>query len=270
MQTDGATTDEGASGQQKCDVPTESKDGGADTSEGTQRAVEPMENKESASAFAGIEKTEVAGKTEEAPKNTTASNDGVGAKKGDDGDAERSEQEQHWRDMADGIAMLFDEALPSNLLYREEWPQFRVLEELPDLFLKPPSEIYGCEHLLRLFVRLPEVLADSMSDDEARPILAKVNDFVRFLHKNQGTLLTQSHRKLNEAELKEQRRLAKKEEKKRSRLSVAEGSENQQPAKKIRSDKANMAVKPSGENGATNLAVKPSLTETAAKVVVTQ
>lgn len=129
------------------------------------------------------------------------------------------ERDHDWREMADGIALLFDEALPNRLLYREELPQYSVVCDHPEYSLKRFSEVYGCEHLLRLFVRLPEVIADEMSEAEARPILAKVNDFVRFLHKNQGTMFAQPYRKLNDLEMKERNKLIKKEESKRKRRS---------------------------------------------------
>lgn len=141
----------------------------------------------------------------------------TGAKAAGEGNEEpvdADSREQEWRDMADGIAQLFDEALASRLLYLEELPQLSVIDDLPEYSMTPFSGIYGCEHLLRLFVRLPEMLADRLSDAEARPIIARVNDFVRFLHKNHGTLLTQTHRKLNELELKEQQKMMKLEEKK--------------------------------------------------------
>ena len=147
-------------------------------------------------------------------------------------DAEAESREQEWRDMADGIAMLFDEALASRLLYREETPQLRVLDSIPEYSTTPFSELYGCEHLLRLFVRLPDMLADQLTEAEARPIIAKVNDFVRFLHKNHGTLLAQSHRKLNEAELKEQQKLLKAAERKRKLRQAEVGGENEEPAAK--------------------------------------
>ena len=116
-------------------------------------------------------------------------------------------REQEWRDMADGIAMLFDESLESRLLYREELPQLRTICSMTELRVVPYSELYGCEHLLRLFIRLPEMLADNVPDDEGRQIMAKVNDFIRFLHKNQSSLLTQTHRKLNELEKSEKQKL---------------------------------------------------------------
>jgi MRG len=129
-----------------------------------------------------------------------------------------SGREQEWRDMADGIAMLFDESLESRLLYREELPQLHTISSIPEYIPVPYSELYGCEHLLRLFIRLPEMLADNVPEDEGRQIMAKVNDFIRFIHKNQSSLLTQTHRKLNELEKGEQQRLEKQEVRKRKEI----------------------------------------------------
>ena len=126
--------------------------------------------------------------------------------------------DQEWMDVADGIALMFDEALAKRLLYQEELAQIQVLDALPDFADKRYSEIFGCEHLLRLFVRLPPLLTDSIPEDEARPIIAKVNDFIRFIYKNQTTLLSQSYRKLNEAERTAQHKLSKISGRKRKRL----------------------------------------------------
>jgi len=150
-------------------------------------------------------------------------------------DEDTESWEQEWRDMADGIATLFDEALTSRLLYREETPQLHALDNIPEYSVTPFSELYGCEHLLRLFVRLPDMLAGQLDEADARPVIAKVNDFVRFLHKNHESLLTQSYRKLNEAELKEQQKILKAEERKRKIRRAVDGSESDEPAtKKIR------------------------------------
>ena len=123
------------------------------------------------------------------------------------------QREKEWIDMAEGIALLFDEALPNTLLYEAEGPQLTALDSMPDLSEKRYSELYGCEHLLRLFVRLPPLLVDSMPDeDERRPILAKVNDLVRFIQKNQTTLLAQTYRKPTALEREEAQKLLKKME----------------------------------------------------------
>ena len=58
------------------------------------------------------------------------------------------------------------------------------------------SEIYGCEHLLRLFTRLPSIVAESSlsSSAESRRIFSKLGDLVRYLQKNQFVFQT-SYRK---------------------------------------------------------------------------
>ncbi|CAB9519092.1 Mortality factor 4-like protein [Seminavis robusta] len=97
-----------------------------------------------------------------------------------------------------------------------------------------PSEVYGCEHLLRFFLKVPDVLAEQQSqlqkDDregsrealdafekETKQVLAKINDLIRFLHKHQATMFADSYRKFNEAELREQQKLIKYVERKRRR-----------------------------------------------------
>jgi hypothetical protein len=138
------------------------------------------------------------------------------------------EQPQDWRIMADGIVQLFNESLPIRLLYDQEViPQLEV-EPLLSSSLPPSSssspvpsqvpsslpsslpspvprrtyaDIYGCEHLLRLFVQLPDLLWDgnggsnNTTHQQRRQIVAKVNDLVRFLHKNHGTHFRQQNQK---------------------------------------------------------------------------
>lgn len=59
-----------------------------------------------------------------------------------------------------GLVQLFDAALGSQLLYRAERPRYRaLLQSHPDT---RPSQLYGAEHLLRLLVLLPELLAESV------------------------------------------------------------------------------------------------------------
>lgn len=65
------------------------------------------------------------------------------------------------------------------------------------------SDLYGCEHLLRLFVRLPAVIATSdIPEAEARRIFSKLGDLVRFLQKYQSELFTSSFRRPFETEIR--------------------------------------------------------------------
>jgi hypothetical protein len=63
---------------------------------------------------------------------------------------------------------------------KKELPQLRVIDNILEYSMKLYSELYGCEHLLRLFVRLPEMLMDQISDYEARPVFAKVKPLFAF------------------------------------------------------------------------------------------
>jgi galactitol-specific phosphotransferase system IIB component len=136
---------------------------------------------------------------------------------------ENSNALQGWREMADGIAQFFDEALPHRLLYREEYAQLQVLERLPQLDNKPYSEIYGCEYLLRLFTRLPVILTNDLPPEDSRAVFAKLNDLVRFLYKNQSTLFAAHHRKPIKDEHLEAARIESKQLKKKRREEPAQG-----------------------------------------------
>ena len=101
-----------------------------------------------------------------------------------------------------------------------------------------PCEVYGCEHLLRLCLKIPEVLAEQKEklaspkkakneeviqevlkayEKETKQILAKVNDLIRFLHKHQSTMFADSYRKPNEAEVREEHKWVRYIERKRKR-----------------------------------------------------
>jgi mortality factor 4-like protein 1 len=136
-------------------------------------------------------------------------------------DEETQKKNKEWIDMTSGIALFFDQALPFRLLYQQELPQHQVIEADDEgLGALAKSDVYGCEHLLRLFLRLPPIMADQWKDEddeEARLILAKINDLVRFLHKHQSTLFCGSYRKQSAEELKEQQKITTGQERKRKR-----------------------------------------------------
>lgn len=189
----------------------------------------------------------------------TSSSSGIGEdeKMGIDNDInteQRSivDREKEWVNMVEGIALLFDQALPIHLLFEQERAQYGSLRRqilaqrriaayndqleamkmdgvsggertvgasnvdeqpsaesidiktvantsneeskpLPDRM----SEIYGCEHLLRLFIRLPAVVAatPSISESDARRIFSKLGDLVRYIQKHQSELFKSAFRK---------------------------------------------------------------------------
>ncbi|WOL17471.1 protein MRG1 isoform X2 [Canna indica] len=82
-----------------------------------------------------------------------------------------------------GLRCYFDKALPAMLLYKKERQQYHeaVRDEVS------PSTVYGAEHLLRLFVKLPELLAYVNMEEEALAKLQqKLLDILKFMQKNQS------------------------------------------------------------------------------------
>jgi len=95
------------------------------------------------------------------------------------------QSEKIFNEVIEGIRIYFDKALGTLLLYRFERPQY---SDLTKKQAKPLSEVYGAEHLLRLFVKLPQLLAHTnMEEDAANVLQQKLNEFLKFLQKNHAT-----------------------------------------------------------------------------------
>ncbi|KAJ1676043.1 Esa1p-associated factor [Spiromyces aspiralis] len=94
-------------------------------------------------------------------------------------DSKRPKRDQDITDeIIEGLKLYFDKALGNLLLYRFERYQYqRMLQNHPS---KPMSDIYGAEHLLRLFVQLPTLIAQTNMDDDAVAVLKEyLNDLMR-------------------------------------------------------------------------------------------
>ncbi|EFJ46711.1 hypothetical protein VOLCADRAFT_118057 [Volvox carteri f. nagariensis] len=92
-------------------------------------------------------------------------------------------------EVATGLRAYFDKALMAVLLYRSERPQAMVM--LSDGRL--PSSVYGTEHLLRLFVKLPDLLAaagaGSMNEDMLVQTATAVQDLMNWVAEHLDSLL---------------------------------------------------------------------------------
>ncbi|KAF8410129.1 hypothetical protein HHK36_002651 [Tetracentron sinense] len=89
-----------------------------------------------------------------------------------------------------GLRCYFDKALPVMLLYKGERQQYH--EAVVDN--TSPSTIYGAEHLLRLFVKLPELLTYANIEEETLTRLQqKLIDFLKFLQKNQSAFFLSTY-----------------------------------------------------------------------------
>ena len=88
-----------------------------------------------------------------------------------------------WRGVADAVRGYFNEAVRPVLLYRLEMDQLEELQRNGKL----PTELadlYGPEHLLRLFVKLPGLLSKPSLDEESAKFLeSKVTSILNFLAK---------------------------------------------------------------------------------------
>ncbi|CAH0492996.1 unnamed protein product [Peronospora farinosa] len=101
-----------------------------------------------------------------------------------DGEANEVKEYKNIQGIMEGVQSYFDRALSSILLYRIERRQYQELGQ-KQMDGVPLSQIYGAEHLLRLFVRLPILLASSnISSRELLQIQARLNDFLKFMQKN--------------------------------------------------------------------------------------
>lgn len=87
-----------------------------------------------------------------------------------------------------GLKVYFDSALGHILLYRYERQQYKDIIHNEKYQDKAPSEIYGAEHLLRLFVSLPGLIAQTSMDQQSIGILkTHLEEFIRFLDINKDT-----------------------------------------------------------------------------------
>jgi mortality factor 4-like protein 1 len=84
-------------------------------------------------------------------------------------------------DLAVGLKLYFDKALLFTLLY----PQEREQAERLLASGKMPSAIFGAEHLMRLFWRLPELLPTvGMTSEQVGTLQARLGDVLRFVMAN--------------------------------------------------------------------------------------
>eukprot|EP00877_Chromochloris_zofingiensis_P010334 jgi/Chrzof1/5554/Cz16g07110.t1 len=84
-----------------------------------------------------------------------------------------------------GLKMYFDKTLTHCLLYKHE--QAQANKVLADGRI--PSSVYGAEHFLRLFVKLPEFLPHTgLTEGQMQLLTNRIEDVLRFLQYNQPQL----------------------------------------------------------------------------------
>ncbi len=106
--------------------------------------------------------------------------------------ARRSSHERLYGEVCDGVTTYFNQALGTILLYKYERRQFREIKEENKALT--PAQIYGAEHLLRLFVKLPELLAQCrMQREHMTVLLAKLMELLKFLQSNKAKYFVQEY-----------------------------------------------------------------------------
>ncbi|KAI8821401.1 MRG-domain-containing protein [Fimicolochytrium jonesii] len=96
------------------------------------------------------------------------------------------------QEVLDGIRIYFDRSLGNLLLYRFERQQYVDLKKgHPD---KPMSDLYGAEHLLRLFVQFPALIAHSNMETDAIAVLKDhLTHILEFLEAHQQELFLKEY-----------------------------------------------------------------------------
>jgi mortality factor 4-like protein 1 len=99
--------------------------------------------------------------------------------------ARRTSHERLYGEVCDGVKLYFNQALPTILLYKYERRQHREAKEKHKG--QAPHEYYGAEHLLRLFVKLPELLAKcNMQKEHMTVLVSKLAELLKFLVSQKG------------------------------------------------------------------------------------
>ena len=97
---------------------------------------------------------------------------------------------QAWRDFAGALISYFDAALPRLLLYRQERQQY----DLRARGRGAPSRLYGAEHLVRLIIKLPKLLAQTnLAKGEIPRLKRKLEDLLKYLRQNRARLFLQAY-----------------------------------------------------------------------------
>ncbi|KAF3933381.1 hypothetical protein ABW19_dt0205851 [Dactylella cylindrospora] len=97
-------------------------------------------------------------------------------------------QKEVFEEVIQGLRTYFDRCLGTMLLYRFERDQYNdIKKEYPD---KDMSDIYGTEHLLRLFVTMPELIAHTNMDTHAVNTLREhLDEIMMFISRNHETYI---------------------------------------------------------------------------------
>jgi mortality factor 4-like protein 1 len=109
--------------------------------------------------------------------------------------------EKKAKSFVEGLSKLFEEALPVCLLYHPERAQYIAVNSDPATKSLRETEIYGCEFLLRLFVRLPGLLEHLGDTTSRREMGQHLTDLIILLQKNRSACFKCKYREPTREEL---------------------------------------------------------------------
>ncbi|KAI9473615.1 MAG: MRG-domain-containing protein [Benjaminiella poitrasii] len=91
-----------------------------------------------------------------------------------------------------GVQLYFNKSLGTSLLYRIEYDQYDEL--FSDDKTTKPSSIYGAEHLLRLFVEIPNMISETNVDsDTLNELKERFEDLLRFIQSHEKDYFTNEY-----------------------------------------------------------------------------
>ncbi|KAF9364352.1 MAG: MRG-domain-containing protein [Benniella sp.] len=100
----------------------------------------------------------------------------------------KAKNDEIFQEVLAGIKTYFDKCLGNMLLYRFERQQYVDIRKKN--VGKEDSEIYGAEHLLRLFVQFPMLIAHTQMDqDSINALRENLVDMLKWMQKNHKELL---------------------------------------------------------------------------------
>ncbi|KAG0225171.1 Esa1p-associated factor [Actinomortierella wolfii] len=100
----------------------------------------------------------------------------------------KAKSDEIFQEVLSGIKAYFDKCLGNILLYRFERQQYVDIRK--KYVGKEDSEIYGAEHLLRLFVQFPSLIAHTQMDQDAINALREnLVDMLKWMQKNHKDLI---------------------------------------------------------------------------------
>ncbi|KAL1520221.1 hypothetical protein AB1Y20_023691 [Prymnesium parvum] len=111
--------------------------------------------------------------------------------------AKRSSHERLYGEVVDGVQSYFNQTLGALLLYKYERKQHSDITK--EHMSKPLVEIYGVEHLLRLYVKLPELLNQcSLQKEHMTVLVSKLVELLKFMQANKAKYFVNEYQKPNE------------------------------------------------------------------------